>query len=179
MIQSLVHWIYCLDIHILVWLIAIFTSFFAIAYYRVSNKKFCNMTLVLLLIVSVFAVLYTTLLSRSVHEDADAFSLIPFESYISVINGGNVENLRSNFMNVVLFYPSALIFALVLPKKCSRLLRVVTVTVLFTILSCGIEYIQYIYALGKPEIDDVIHNTVGALVGAVVGVQIAKLKQES
>lgn len=179
MIQSLVHWIYCLDIHILIWLIAIFTSFFAIAYYRVSNKKICNVTLVLLLIVSVFAVLYTTLLSRSVHEDACAFSLIPFESYINVINGGNVENLRSNFMNVVLFYPSALILAMLLPKKSSKLLRVVTVSILLAVLSCGIEYIQYIYALGKPEIDDVIHNTLGALVGAVVGVQIAKLKQKS
>lgn len=179
MIQSLVHRIYCLDIHILVWLIAIFTSFFAIAYYRVSNKKFCNITLVLLLIASVFAVLYTTLLSRSVHEDADAFSLIPFESYINVINGGNVENLRSNFMNVVLFYPSGILMTLLLPKKSNRILRIITVTVLLSILSCGIEYIQYIYALGKPEIDDVIHNTIGALVGAIVGVQIAKLKQES
>lgn len=30
-----------------------------------------------------------------------------------------------------------------------------------------IEYVQFFYALGEPEMDDVIHNTLGALLGTL------------
>ena len=37
--------------------------------------------------------------------------------------------------------------------------------VLACLFSAGIEYLQYLYSLGRCEVDDVIMNTLGALLG--------------
>lgn len=68
------------------------------------------------------------------------------------------------------FYPAGLLSASLLPKKWHLAWRMLLVTVVFAALSAGIEYIQYAYALGKVEIDDVIHNAFGALLGCICGI---------
>ena len=94
--------------------------------------------------------------------------LIPLHSYYIVFSGGNKELLRSNFMNVVLFYPAGLFACELLPKSWSRAKRVILVAGLFALVSAGIEFCQYHFALGQAEVDDVIHNALGALIGALV-----------
>ena len=71
-------------------------------------------------------------------------------------------------MNVVLFYPAGLLACELLPKKWSRAKRIILVTALFVLLSSGIEACQYYFALGQVEADDVLHNGLGALIGAAV-----------
>lgn len=94
--------------------------------------------------------------------------LLPFHSYCAVLAGENEEILRSNFMNVILFYPAGLLACELLPKSWSRAKRVVLVAVLFALVSAGIESCQYHFALGQAEVDDVIHNALGALIGALI-----------
>ena len=70
-------------------------------------------------------------------------------------------------MNAVLFYPIGLLATALLPEKWSeRLRRVLTIT-LCTMLSVGIEYLQYTFSLGQCEIDDVIHNVLGTWAGSI------------
>ena len=102
--------------------------------------------------------------------------MIPFHSYRAVIAGENKEILRSNFMNVVLFYPAGLFACELLPKSWSRAKRVILVAVLFALVSAGIEFCQYHFALGQAEVDDVIHNALGALIGALIGTMPIKWK---
>lgn len=94
--------------------------------------------------------------------------LIPFHSYRAVLDGGNRELFRSNFMNVVLFYPAGLLACELLPKDWRRAQKLILTVVPFALISAGIEVCQYRFALGQAEVDDVIHNTLGALIGAVV-----------
>jgi glycopeptide antibiotics resistance protein len=42
-------------------------------------------------------------------------------------------------------------------------------------LSAGIEFLQYHFCLGRCEIDDVIHNTAGALLGCLAAVVLPRL----
>ena len=70
-------------------------------------------------------------------------------------------------MNVALFYPAGLLAASLLPEKWSRWQKTLAVLLLFAQLSMMIEYTQLRYALGESEIDDVIHNTLGAFIGAL------------
>lgn len=70
-------------------------------------------------------------------------------------------------MNVVLFYPAGLLLCSLLPEGWKKWCRVLLTFVVLCALSCGIEYAQFIYALGQAEIDDVIHNSLGALLGGV------------
>jgi glycopeptide antibiotics resistance protein len=83
------------------------------------------------------------------------------------LNGGDDEILRSNFMNVVLFYPAGLLFCSLLPQQWYKWCKVLLTVVVFCALSCGIEYMQYAFSLGHVEIDDVIHNAFGALLGGI------------
>ena len=41
------------------------------------------------------------------------------------------------------------------------------VVIALTAMSAGIEFLQYHFALGRCEIDDVIHNALGALLGSL------------
>ena len=102
--------------------------------------------------------------------------LIPFHSYHAVMAGENKEILRSNFMNVILFYPAGLFACELLPKSWSRAKRVILVAVLFALVSAGIEFCQYHFALGQAEVDDVIHNALGALIGALISTIPVKWK---
>ena len=102
--------------------------------------------------------------------------MIPFHSYRAVIAGENKEILRSNFMNLILFYPAGLLACELLPKSWSRAKRVILVAVLFALVSTGIEFCQYHFALGQAEVDDVIHNALGALIGALISTIPVKWK---
>lgn len=169
--------IYCMDIKALIILVAVLSGLFGVLYHRTEKYRLCKAVVLVMLLAFSYAIVYTTLLTRSVHENAEEISLVPFASYIEVINGGTKELLRSNFMNVLLFYPSGMLASVVLPKKCNPVFKVIAVTLFFALFSFGIEYTQYTYALGKAEVDDVIHNTLGAMLGSVVGAIINKRKK--
>lgn len=104
-----------------------------------------------------------------------AFSL--FHSYREVLGGGNPEILRSNFMNMVLFYPAGLAFASLLSGKWPVWLRILLTLGVFFVFSAGIEYFQYTQALGNTEVDDVLHNTLGALLGGAWAMIPHKIKR--
>lgn len=70
-------------------------------------------------------------------------------------------------MNVILFYPAGLLTASLFPDKWTRLQKIWSTVILFAMFSGMIEYVQFFYALGELEMDDVIHNTLGALLGTI------------
>ena len=120
-------------------------------------------------VLAVWAVLvvYITVGNRS-GTPSISHHFLPFHSYREVMNGGNPEILRSNFMNVALFYPAGLIFAALLSRKWPRVLRCLLATAVLLAMSAAIEWAQFRLNLGHCEIDDVIHNTLGALLGSLV-----------
>ena len=78
-----------------------------------------------------------------------------------------VELYRSLLVNVFLFMPIGMTMPLLFPQrmKCIHIC-VLTVLTAFAV-SLGIEAAQYFFTLGQAASDDVICNTLGALVGAV------------
>lgn len=110
--------------------------------------------------------LWTTVLSRAPGTVYPP-ELIPFHSYRKYLGSGNSAHARTNFMNIALFYPAGLLTASLLPERLSRRRLLITVFVVFALFSSMIEYAQYFWALGEPEIDDVIHNTLGAILGSL------------
>ena len=76
------------------------------------------------------------------------------------------ELYREMLMNVFLFFPLGLTLSNALPQKWNRWGRIALTTLFACLLSVGIEYAQYRFALGMAETDDVICNTMGALLGA-------------
>ena len=112
--------------------------------------------------VAAIAILYATILTRSV--GVPEAILTPFASLTAARQ--QPELYREMLMNVFLFFPLGLTLSNALPQKWHRWVRIVITTLIGCILSAGIEYTQYRYALGLAETDDVICNTLGAFLGA-------------
>lgn len=112
--------------------------------------------------VAAFVILYATILTRS--AGVPEAILTPFASLTAA--RVQPELYREMLMNVFLFFPLGLTLSNALPRKWHRLSRIILTTFVGCVLSTGIEYAQYRYALGMAEVDDVICNTLGAFVGA-------------
>ena len=100
------------------------------------------------------AVLWITLFSRI--GDGYRGFLLPFHSY-KLILAGEWRPLLENIGNVVLFIP------LGVALKWSGAKDVKKAGLLASLL---IEVLQFTFALGTFECDDLIHNTLGAVIGA-------------
>ena len=100
------------------------------------------------------AVLWITLFSR-IGEGYRGF-LLPFHSYVGILKG-EWRPLLENIGNIALFIPLgvALRWSGVEDVKKAGLL-----------VSLLIEVLQFTFALGTFECDDLIHNTLGAVIGA-------------
>ena len=107
-------------------------------------------------------ILFATILTRT-PGDYEVI-LTPFATFTAARQ--QPELYREMLMNVFLFFPLGLTLSNALPRKWHRWLRIILTTLVGCALSAGIEYVQYRYALGMAEADDVICNTLGAFVGS-------------
>ena len=109
-----------------------------------------------------FIILYATILNRT--PGNYELILTPFAALSAARQ--QPELYRAMLMNVFLFFPLGLTLSNALPRKWHRWGRIALTTFVGCILSVGIEYTQYRYALGMAEVDDVICNTLGAFIGS-------------
>ena len=168
MLQTFFLWFYCLSITDAVLLVIVASAGYLILRQWLGEKRFWRPAITLLFLAWLAVIAVATLTDRTPGIIPAEPELIPFHSYRAVIAGENKEILRSNFMNVILFYPAGLLACELLPKNWSRAKKVIFVAVFFALVSAGIEICQYHLALGLAEADDVIHNTLGALIGTLV-----------
>lgn len=112
--------------------------------------------------VAVIIILYATLLTRV--PGSGGLILTPFAALAAA--RVQPELYREMLMNVFLFFPLGLTLSNALPHRWNRWLRIGVTTLAGCLLSAGIEYAQYRFALGLAETDDVLCNTLGALLGA-------------
>ena len=94
--------------------------------------------------------------------------LVPFWSY------SHPELRMEIVLNYILFIPLGVLLYLCLGENFG--LRVVIAGLL---LSVSIELIQLLFNIGLFEFDDMIGNTVGCLIGAVIGKLIRKKKKKT
>ncbi len=110
----------------------------------------------LLLAEYVFLLLCSTVFFRRASAVA-GFNFIPFKTYQEIINGKDLL-LPQCIMNVLVFIPIGVLLSIVAKKWYVAL-------AIGVLLSLCIEMLQYLLAKGFCEIDDVIHNALGCLVG--------------
>ena len=124
---------------------------------KIGRRRLWHLCLVVLLVLWAGAALFTTILNRDGTADG-SFCWLPLHSYRESFTSGNRDILRSNWMNLFLFFPAGGLTEFLLPRKHWPLLG-------FAAMSLGIELFQCGNLLGLGEIDDVIHNTLGAALG--------------
>ena len=87
-----------------------------------------------------------------------------FTNYIPIIAEGHwFDFIYLFFGNIVWFIPWGLFFCVFLKKSaCISILSGM-------LLSISIEVVQFVFAVGDAEIDDVVLNTIGVAIGCLLG----------
>lgn len=125
---------------------------------------------VLALVEWISLVLFATVIFRDASSER-GFRLIPFSSYWDYgPHGYLLEMIAEMALNVVLFMPVG--FLLGFGFKGMTWKRVLLIG---CCLSGAIEVLQLVFQKGFCEVDDVIHNTLGCLIGYGVYVVIRKI----
>ena len=152
--------IYCQPLHRIVFCMLLLVFLWAYLAYREDNNLRWRLANGILFMGMVAVILYMTIYTRG--EGVSETILRPFQSFQEAKI--QPELYRSMLMNVFLFVPLGLSLPFILGR--GRLPGFITVVVALA-FSAGIEYLQYRYALGRCEVDDVIMNTLGATVGCL------------
>lgn len=103
--------------------------------------------------------LYFTVFIRPESKERE-LQLIPFWSYKAIIADGTKVLIEEHLMNVAVFIPIGILLAIVL--KGVKWWKVMLAGMGVSLI---VEVMQYIMRRGYCEIDDVIHNSIGCLIG--------------
>ncbi len=98
-------------------------------------------------------------------QRTSGYSFQPFNDFIEA---GWFAPLFGYGGNFAFFVPFGVLLYVLLHKKGRSRGAIFTVTLLGAVLSVGVEISQYLFRLGFSDIDDLIFNTLGACVGAVI-----------
>lgn len=128
------------------------------------TKKWKNAVVIGTLAVSITLILWLTLFSRLGSDSRHFYP--PFWSYRAILHGSG-KTLLEDIGNIVLFIPIGVFAALFLRLDAKQGLLIGFSISLF------IESCQWFFWLGSFEIDDLLHNTIGAGVGSALVVHTA------
>jgi len=111
---------------------------------------------VLLLIECIFLLLCSTVIFRATGE-ARQYDFHPFWSY------DRPELLIENIMNVIVFIPVGFLLGIAFKQ-----ITWWKVLLIGCSISITIEALQFLFMKGFSEVDDVMHNTVGCIMGYII-----------
>lgn len=111
-----------------------------------------------LLVECIFIIYCSTVIYRETFPKPQ-YNFMPFWSYQAIKDGDDMY-IVENFLNVILFIPVGF-----LACGFRRMNRWWRVALLGCIISSSIEGLQLWLQRGLCELDDVFHNTLGAIVG--------------
>lgn len=126
--------------------------------------------LILLLRITLFKQTALYNLLSAIGTGSRTISMIPFYSiYEMAVSNISIGRIAENILgNIILFMPFGIIFPLITNGKFKKIL---TAAIIF---SLSIEIIQFLFALGSADIDDLLFNTLGAYIGLFITNTIRK-----
>ena len=84
----------------------------------------------------------------------------------------NYTAAREVFMNILLYIPMGYLLPFIIkPMRYS----ILACTAVGFLCSCATEYAQLRYGLGYFQVDDIMNNTLGCLIGAILGCALSRL----
>ena len=128
--------------------------------FAIYGFRRCWNKVALLLFVEYVVLTYSsTVICRGYSEDA-SYNYTPFWSYMTLCQGGREDLITDNVMNIVVFLPIGFLLGMAFAK-----IKLWMVILVGLCISLSIETMQLLLHRGFSEVDDVIHNTLGCLIG--------------
>lgn len=145
-------------VSVYVLLLLFFITVALIVFYIRGFKKGLRSVFGILTLEYIFLIYVATVLIRSYYEGS-GHNFTPLWSYHEIQNG-RVDLLVENIMNVLLFAPLGLLLAFSSSRLNWRAPFIIGLGI-----SISIEMIQFLFKTGFSEVDDIIHNTLGCMIG--------------
>jgi len=127
-------------------------------------KYALNVVMGVIIIGYVYSLLKIILFKYGFTSDAREINMIPFQ-FIKMFSGQDITidvALKNILGNIAIFIPLGILISRLLPKK-----QGLTIC-LCIIVSCLFEMIQLITGCGATDIDDIILNSIGGVIGIVL-----------
>lgn len=144
---------------------------------KISKKerklRYCIFTLFLLYIIILLRItlfkqasMYN--LFAAIGASERTISFIPFKSIFDMISTdiSLIRILENVLGNIIIFIPFGLLLPIILKKKNKN------IVLSGVILSALIEILQFIFGLGSTDIDDLLLNTIGVIIGYLLCITI-------
>lgn len=145
----------------------------------INYKQILHIIFLIYLLILIKIILFKTnsfvdLLKWNTSAGYRGVNLIPFKTIVTFFNMKDFSSLRafSNTVgNIAIFLPLGYLLPLLI-KKVNSISKIFLISISVSIL---FESIQYIFYLGSLDIDDIILNTVGGVIGYIIYYFIKKL----
>lgn len=148
--------------YVYVGLLSVFISASVLFIWKV--RDFWRYIVSIILIEFVILLYCSTVIYRNTLQERRC-DLMPFWSYRAIMDGKE-QYLAENIMNVVVFVPIGILLGFMINGSRFKV-KSVWLFVLMTglVISVLIEAMQYFFHKGFAETDDVMHNTLGCMIG--------------
>lgn len=173
MLKDIFHYIYCMSIPstmIVLLIVCSLWRYIASKCDGIAKKKIWKSVNIVLFLIWIFCVVYMTVFSRGGKSE---INLIPFRFIFEPFRTGNEEFFRTGWMNILLFVPGGMWSSYGIKKQTKA--KCILQVVFLMLASILIETLQWYYKLGTVETDDVICNTLGAIIGVTSIVWAGKM----
>lgn len=151
MFGKLLRWFYCLPVPLALMLLLVFSLLFLYLRKKIEKKRFWLLGVLGFALLWFLFIASVTLTSRGLSERSMVPELIPFHSYFLAFTGENRELLRSNFMNIALFYPAGLVVCELLPMKWRSGKNCFSSALCFFCSAQGSNFVSFIMLLAGPK----------------------------
>ena len=151
-----------------------FAVFCAVSIFLYKRQKFNKMQCAAAILLSLYIVvlLYFTVTGRYSHEEYE-YKINFFTSYRWFFKYNGEQVLRQLLINFVMLMPVGFLLSVVINAKHKYLITMA----LSLLLTVFIETMQLITKCGSFEIDDIINNFVGAVIGMLIYMLLNKIIQ--
>ena len=151
-----------------------FAMFCAVSIFLYKRHKFNKAQCFAAILLSLYIVvlLYFTVTGRYSHEEYE-YKINFFTSYRWLFKTSGEQLLRQLLINLVMLMPVGFLLPIVITTKHKYLITMV----LSLLLTVFIETMQLITKCGSFEVDDIINNFIGAVLGMLIYMLLNKIIQ--
>ena len=149
-------------------IVLVIAGVISVIVYKRYNKLYWKYIFAIWLIGYIFIIIYITVLGRLDHPfDGIHYNLVPLWS-LENIKLGYVETIYDKINNVILFIPLGVLTGGIISSISFSICRLLCSSmVVGSLVSIFIEILQLLTKNGWCEIDDVICNTIGCVIGCL------------
>lgn len=127
------------------------------------NFQRINKPVFILFVLYMMMVAYITLFSRS--EGHSKAILLRFDSIRAAIGQHSLEPLHHVFLNAIMFVPIGFLLPMMDPDNLDHFMYIGPLGLMLTTL---IEATQMFLQIGQCDLEDIVANTLGALIGLII-----------